>query len=63
MAVIQVTAPSAALVRFHTAAPLQVASTPTVLYWYSSANGATRGTCSTAAAVPAGYFVERITRS
>ena len=63
MAILQVTAPTLALTRFHTPAPVQVASTPNALYWYSSANGATRGTCSTAGAVPAGSFVERITRT
>ncbi len=63
MAILQVTAPTAALTRSHTPAPKQVASTPVVTFWYSSANGATRGTCSAASAVPAGSFVERITRT
>lgn len=63
MAILQVTAPTVALTRFHTPAPVQVASTPVVTFWYSSANGVTRGTATSVSAVPAGSFVERITRT
>lgn len=63
MAILQVTAPAAALTRFHTPSPVQVAGTPVALYWYASANGVTRGTATSVAAVPAGSFVERITRT
>ncbi len=60
---LQVSAPTAALVRNHSTVSLQVATTPVVRWWYASADGATRGTATSAAGVPAGYFVERITRT
>jgi hypothetical protein len=64
MAILQVTAPTAALTRVHTSTPAQVTSTPVVKWWPVSADGATRGNPVTSvAAVPAGYFVERITRT
>ena len=59
----QVSAPSAALVGNRVAAPIQVSTTPVVRWWYASADGATRGSVTSVSAVPAGAFVERITRT
>ncbi len=63
MTILQVTAPVATLTRYHTASPVQVAGTPVTRWWYVSADGATSGNTTSVAAVPAGYFVERITRT
>ena len=60
---IQVSAPSATLVRSRAVASIQVATTPVVRWWYASADGATRGSVTSVSAVPAGAFVERITRT
>ncbi len=60
---LQVSAPTAALVRNHSTVSLQVATTPLVRWWYASADGATRSSATSVSAVPAGSFVERITRT
>lgn len=59
---LQVSAPSATLVR-NRVASIQVATTPVVRWWYASADGATRSSVTSVSAVPAGSFVERITRT